>query len=706
MRLAPSTHSPLRAWTWSIALTAAMVVFGTFVALADAAAPANGRVWELVTEHEPSSTRNLGMRPMGDNGDQIIYGTVGPPPGTLSGAALGYGVASRAPSGWIDTALGIPYHTASTEIFTLLAPVLPIAFSGDERTALWVASTPLTPGAPPEDHLALYRKIGAGAPELIAEVGEGSLIVNYASFADIAADGSRVVFTTGKHLLPGDAGRTQGESVYAWDGSGPPELVDVDDGGTLLSTCGSHVSKANGMSASASRVFFSVSSGCGLEKVYLRDLTTHSTTEISASECTRIDCNAPADVEFAGATLDGQIAYLTTTQQLTDADQDSGRDLYRYDVGTGVLSLLSGAPSAVTGEVRQGQVFPSETGGRVYFRASGEMIPGESTPGEKLFAAGAGGLRLVAMASFPSEPEIQLSEDGKRALFVTQSQVLAGDTDSVGDAYLYDDEGKTMTRVSTGPSGGNEASAVGIDAPSPLNRHEFEYGDLRTYYAIDAAGDRVFFTTAESLVPEDTNGQFDVYEWRDGALGLITPGYQPEKSDFAGISRDGKTVGFATNVTLVPEDEDGDGRDLYVARLGGGFPTSEGPPACSSATCPLPAGGRIARPTPASLNPIQDKSDRLRVIDVAPAAEKGAIAVVVSVAAPGRVTGVIWAREGGKKTVLARGSTRAKRAGKVQLSLRLTASARRTGGGGSRSAQLTVSAGSAKASQAVKVAIR
>lgn len=706
MRSASGFRLPLRVWTWSAALAVAAVVLGTLAAQVDAAVPANGRAWELVTEHEPSSTRNLGMRPMDANGEQIIYGTVGPPPGTQSGAALGYGVASRGPSGWVDTALGIPYHTESTEVFNLLAPILPIAFSGDERTALWLASVPLTPGGPPVDQLALYRKVAEGAPELIAEVGgKGPIIVNFAGFADIAKDGSRVVFTAGKHLLPGDAGRTQGESIYAWDGSGL-ELVDVDGGGALLSTCGSSISSANGMSASASRVFFSVSSACGLEKVYLRDLETDSTTEISASECTRIDCNAAASAQFAGATPDGQLAYITTTQQLTNADHDSSRDLYRYDVSTGDLSLLSGAPTEVTGEVMPGLVFPSETGGRVYFRASGEMIPGESTPDQKLFVADAGGLHLVAVASFPSEAEIQLSADGKRALFVTQSKVLGTDTDSVGDAYLYDDEGETVTKVSTGPSGGNGAAAAGIAAPSPLNRREFEFGNLRPYYAIDAAGDRVFFTTEESLVPEDTNGQFDVYEWWNGEIGLITPGYQPQKSDFAGVSRDGRTVGFATNATLLPEDEDGDGRDLYVARLGGGFPKPETPPGCSNATCPLPAGNRITRPTPASLIPIQVQRGQLRVVDVASEVEKGAIAVVVSVPAPGRVTGVIWAREGGKKAILARGSTRAKRPGKVQLSLRLTSSARRSVGGGAKSAHLTVSAGSSKASQAVKVAIR
>lgn len=684
---------------------AVVAIFLTMlVPQAQAAVPANGRSWELLTFHPPSSSRILGLRPIKEDGERLIYGVVGPPPGSPSGALLGYGYASRTPTGWVNAPIGMPYKTESTETFLLFAPILPVAFSADEQTKLWLASVPLTPGAPPEETLALYREIGEGGPEFISEVGEGVTLFGYPGFAGISNDGSRVVFTSEKHLLPGDATRTAGESVYTWNGSSV-ELVNVDNGGALLGTCGAQVSKENGMAPDASRVFFTVVSGTcgGLEKVYLRNLATHNTVEISASECTRVDCNAPAAVTFSGATDDGKFAYLTTTQQLTNADEDSGRDLYRYSVATGKLTLVSGAPSAVTGEVRQAPVFPSEDDTHVYFRAEGEIIPGESTPGEKLFMADGSGLHRVAEGSFPGE--IQMSANGEQALFVTPTGLSGADTDGQGDAYLYDAEAGTVTWISTGPSGGNGAFSASIEAPSPLNRHELESGDLRPYFAIDAAGDRAFFTTEESLVPEDTNGVFDVYEWTHGEVGLISPGNQPLKSDFAGISRDGRTALFATNASLFPYDEDGEGRDIYAARLGGGFPESHAAE-CNAVTCPLPAGSRITRPTPASLLPAKRKGGgRLRVIEVASKAKKGALAVVVSAPAPGSVSGQIWVREGGKKVVLADGSARAKRAGKVELDLKLTASAR-AAAAGPKHAHLTVSEGSSKVSQAVTVSLR
>jgi hypothetical protein len=94
------------------------------------------------------------------------------------------------------------------------------------------------------------------------------------------------------------------------------------------------------------------------------------------------------------------------------------------------------------------------------------------------------------------------------------------------------------------------------------------------------------------------------------------------------------------------------------------------------------------------------------VISVASKPKKGAIAVVVSVPAPGRVSGQIFIQAKGKKSVLAAGSTRAKRAGKVELKLKLTSSALRSSGGGAKDAQLMVSQGSSKASQGVKVSLR
>lgn len=692
------------------AFGAAAVLLGTFAPQLQAAVPANGRGWEMATFEPASSSRVLGLRPLDKVSDRFPYAVVGPHPGTESGPVVSYGMAQREPTEWVNAPLGFPYRTESTVVLNVFAPILPVAFSDDEEEVLWSASVALSPDAPPPPPgltTDLYRDTAGGGPEFIARVATVPPLAGYPGFADIAADGSRVVFTSFEHLLPGDANRTSGRSTYAWDGSGL-ELVDANPLGSALSACGSEVSKANGMSGAGDRVFFSVPASCnGVEKVYLKDFDTGTTVQISASECTRGDCNAAANVFFAGATEDGDFAFLTTTQQLTDDDRDAARDLYRYNVEAEDLTLLSRAPSEVTGAVVGNvEAFPSDDGGRTYFRASGEMLPGESIPGEKLFVADASGVRLVGPAEFPASPQIQLSADGGQALFVTNTRVLEGDTDANGDAYLYDAEAESLIRISTGPAGGNGASSVSIDAPSPANLHAEESGNLRPYYAITAAGDRAFFQTDESLVAEDTNGVLDVYEWWEGEARLITPGYQPLKSEFGGISRDGRAVAFATNATLVSADIDGDGRDIYIARLGGGFPEPVTASGCDPASCAVQEGGRIERPIPASMKDVPSESRQLRVIGVAARARKGRIAVFVSAPTPGSISGRLWIRRKERKVVIARGSADAERAGRVRLLLRLTPAARRSKLRRRMRMRLTVSGGSLRASRAVRVRLR
>jgi hypothetical protein len=685
------------------------VILGALVPRSVADIPANGRAWELITQlPSSSSTGVVGMRPMSDDDEQIVYVLVGPPPGSPSGAVLNSGIATRESSGWINTPLGFPYDIETTIEVRAFVPLLAGAFSEDLQTVLWAALVPLTPDGPPERpfNTGLYREPPEGPLEFIAGIGNTPPAV-FTRFAAISGDGNWIVFNTSKHLLPADTGRS-GDSIYAWH-DGHLQLIDVDNSGALLSPCGAEISDFNGMSTSGTRVFFSASSGCeGPGRLYLRDLEDQTTTEVSASRCTRPNCDEAAYVSFAGATLSGSVVYMTTTQQLTNDDEDSRRDLYAYDVESDELTLLSGGWAAPTGELVGWIVVPSEIPGRVYFRASGELLPGESGAGQKLFLADENGVHLVAEGSIPDfmeEPQIQLTPDGSKALFVTPAQLLPGDIDSQDDAYLYDAEEEELIWISTGPSGGNGAYSVSITAPTPLNQFEFETGNQRPYYAIDESGERTFFSTEESLLPEDTNGEADVYESWHGTLGLVTPGDVPYRSDFAGISRDGRSAMFATSASLTPDDQDNGGRDIYAARLGGGFPQEAESPGCDRASCPFPGQSRLARVAPPTMSPLARRSRRkvgLRLLHVATEPKDGAIVAVVSVPARGRISGEIWIRGKHRKVVIARGSKRARRPGKTHLALRLTKAGREWTGGVEK-ARLTIRQGQAAVSRIVSL---
>jgi len=98
---------------------------------------------------------------------------------------------------------------------------------------------------------------------------------------------------------------------------------------------------------------------------------------------------------------------------------------------------------------------------------------------------------------------------------------------------------------------------------------------------------RTFFSTTESLVPQDTNQGVDVYEFVDGRPQLITPGTGtastltqsvfPETPGLAAVSANGTDVYFSTYDTLTSEDHNGNFLKFYDARTNGGFP--QPPPA-------------------------------------------------------------------------------------------------------------------------------
>ncbi|HET8862290.1 MAG TPA: hypothetical protein VFM94_03470, partial [Solirubrobacterales bacterium] len=117
-------------------------------------------------------------------------------------------------------------------------------------------------------------------------------------------------------------------------------------------------------------------------------------------------------------------------------------------------------------------------------------------------------------------------------------------------------------------------------------------------------GGRLFFNSNDALLPRDTNGAMDVYEWEesgeggckesspvyfpsnDGCLYLISSGESPFESEFWGADPDGSDVFFTTDESLLPRDPDS--IDLYDARINGGFPQPVVKEACGGEACQSP----------------------------------------------------------------------------------------------------------------------
>jgi hypothetical protein len=145
------------------------------------------------------------------------------------------------------------------------------------------------------------------------------------------------------------------------------------------------------------------------------------------------------------------------------------------------------------------------------------------------------------------------SADGSRVYVETVEPLVSEDGDTGQDLYVFGGGVPTLLsdRVQAGPDAANKfAEFVGASAD----------------------GSRVFFTTPEPLVSDDTDNRDDVYEWAGGTTTLISDRTQAgaDASDgvtFSGNSVDGSRVFFTTLEQIVSTDQD-NSLDLYE-RAGG-----------------------------------------------------------------------------------------------------------------------------------------
>ncbi|HEY5052113.1 MAG TPA: hypothetical protein VII45_01745 [Solirubrobacterales bacterium] len=676
-------------------VAAAMAVTGILLPSGAAASvPANGRAWELVSIPDPVAARVRATAPPDAAGDHVFYATFGPTPGAPSGAFLSFNQAVRGKEGWTTTPVGFPYSQYSNEF--VFPQILPASPADGSMPSLWASTVPLIPAGPPEGHLGLYRRDSDNALTLIADIGEANNLFFYGGYIEQSDDGTHVFFNSKEHLLTEDAGRTEGKSIYE-SYEGGLRLVDVDNGGSLLSSCGSLIAHPDGehaysdgenrISASGERVFFTnpgPETSCpGPSEVYLRE-GADRTVEVSASQCTRLDCDAPQNVSFAGATRDGASVFLTTSQQLTNDDTNSLSDLYRYDVGDEKLTLLTPRPPSATGAVRTVGVHVSNDGSHVYFYVEGQLLPGEGSESQyNLYLVDSTGLHFVAIAGpggngFPGE-NLQLSPDGRTAVFGTSNGIDPSDTDGRPDVYLYHADDQSLTLVSSGSSGGNGEFDASISTP-----YEWEAlvpGRPLLYHAMSDDGKDVFFSTKEQLVPEDVNQVVDVYEWKEGHVGLVSSGTGASDAEFGGATPDGRTVFFRTSDSLVPADHDGGDSDLYAARVGGGFAEAASPAkGCSGPCRPAPPGG-AERPVPPSAtyraHGTKGRIRLLKILSGGGANGSGSDATLLAaVPSPGLVSASA-SRPGNAKAIVAQGSAGAIRSGKLRIPLQLSKAAER-----------------------------
>ncbi len=234
--------------------------------------------------------------------------------------------------------------------------------------------------------------------------------------------------------------------------------------------------------------------------------------------------------EVIGMTRDGSRVYFTSDEQVTPDDTDSSVDYFMWnEVGDTLTRLSAGSGGTGNEDECEAGWIPKETcnvqgadatierpeenvtqsiytpdnwiaeNGDAYFYSPEQLDGGKGfVNARNLYVYRGGQARYVATFGAASPAiRMQVSPDGDHMAFLTSTQVTGYDNQGSDQMYLYDVVQDKMTCVSCVPTGDPPTSQT-MASQNGL----FMSNDGRT-----------FFSTKDALVPFDTNGLRDVYEY-------------------------------------------------------------------------------------------------------------------------------------------------------------------------------------------------
>jgi hypothetical protein len=530
---------------------------------------------------------------------------------------------------------GTPFRAFSQDLSTGLLS------GGDiHREGTGVENPPLAPGAPPGYENNYLRTDPGGTLRSLLTHAPSATARDFAlEFLGASPDLNHVVLSGLTSNSSASLGEGEGEEVgkapelHEWDrATGRFLPVSVLPNGAFAESNavlgGSGATTGQAISEDGSRVIWTWTQN----RLYVRE-------GIGTAHARTVQADAPAgNGEYLTASTDGSKVFFADTEKLTGGSSSGDLYMFEPEVGTAgrLVDLTSDHVDANGAEVL-GVLGASADGSYVYFVANGVLAAGAS-PGTcvrgasplgaacNLYLWHAGETRLIATLSGADEegkvqrswlgvandwsPEVGLrtarvSRDGLRVVFMSQEKLKTvefpqGDENTVSgggscgtsasgaplpaqceEVFSYEAAAGRLHCASCNPSGARPTGPSSIPGGTQFANNRAEY-QSRVLSEGEGVG-RVFFNSADGLVPQDTNGAEDVYEYQNGHVYLLSGGHDHSGAQFVDASANGNDVLFVTRAQLLPQDTD-QLVDLYDARVGGGFPGAPAP-VCTGTGC-------------------------------------------------------------------------------------------------------------------------
>ena len=460
----------------------------------------------------------------------------------------------------------------------------------------------------------LVRENATGAYQLVNVTPPGVTPAD-AHFQGASADLSHVIFTETSPLAEG---ATYGvENLYEWD-EGALRLVSVLPDGTAVPGSLAAEAGVSGVSQRESAV-----SSDGSHVLFTYDGTLYD--RIDGQRTVQIDeqqgrPGLSGGGIFKTATSDGSKVFFLDESKLTaHSTAEVGEpDLYECALPEGAskceLTDLTVAAAGKHADVLSVMPLGRDDSSYVYFVAEGVLasntreftndegktvVEGAEPGKQNLYLWDGEKTMFIAtgVSDNGSQGREQTSPDGKWLAFDSNKSLTGYDNgepnheSAARELFLYSagsgSRPPTLVCSSCNPTGETPIAGGGIlevgggIGQRPASAEE-SIGISPTKHLLTDAG-QVFFETGEALVPSDTNGQLDVYEYEGSHVYLVSSGTSSIESNLEDASESGDDVFFRSNQQLVPQDNQEGQIVIYDARVDGGFAEPSSPPLCTTA---------------------------------------------------------------------------------------------------------------------------
>jgi Tol biopolymer transport system component len=296
-----------------------------------------------------------------------------------------------------------------------------------------------------------------------------------------------------------------------------------------------------------------------MNDIFVYDSLSRTTTRVSvASDGAEGYFGAYA----ASISGDGRyVAFTSSATNLVAGDTNGASDVFLHDTQTGETTRVSLASDGSQG-YGWSEVPSISTDGRyiAFYSAATNLVANDTNGASDVFLhdTQTGTTSRISVASGGTQGNdwsyyASISGDGRYVAYKSlASNLVAGDTNGVGDVFMYDTQSAETTRVSVASDGSQADKVSGVSSVSADGRYV------------------AFESDATNLVIGDANGLNDIFlrDIQTGTTSLVSvssDGTQGNSSAFTpSISGDGRFVLFATDATNLVAGDSNWSHDIFM----------------------------------------------------------------------------------------------------------------------------------------------